>query len=232
MFWWLSGTKYGQIGPELTPLYDMQVGSLVRIRNTPDGGYDATSLELVFYTDLKTGTFLRQWTNPYTGEVIPIKHAPVGPATIRHTPAGEQIMPTELGGSKLEASSVNSPPLIVGDDVWIKHDATAAVLPRDGKGAPFRVNDWSTYLGKASEVMDVKTPFAAATVYLQEVTSWQRWMNMGDRAGSLTSRAVGRKVRAYAEMPETWRRLVADIDPDVAKDPVGVLDRPAAEFVR
>lgn len=232
LFWWIKGRKYAQIGTKLDPLYDMQVGSLVRVKNTADGGYDATSLEIVFYTDIATGSFLRQWKNPYTGETLEIKHAPIGPTTTRHTPAGDPIRPTELGGSKLEASSVNYPAIIEGEDVWINHHSTAAVFPRDGKGEPFRVNDWSTYLAKASDVMDVNKPYVSSSVHLQEVTSWGRWMNMGDRPGNLTSQGVGRKVKTYAEMPQVWRKLVEDIDPDVAKDPLAVLDRPTANFER
>jgi len=232
VFWWLKGTKYGQVGPELKPIFDMQVGSFMRTKNTPDGGYDVTSLELVFYTDLATGEFMREWTNPYNGKTLRINHGLVGPTTIHFTKSGDQVMPTEIGGAKLESVNVIGPPLIVGDDIWIKQDSTAAVMPADAKGAPFRVNDWSTYLGRIADLNNAAMPFAPATVYLQEATSWQRWMMMGDAPGGLTSRAVGRKVATYAEMPEAWRKLVADIDPDVAKDPHASLDRPSAKFER
>jgi hypothetical protein len=57
-------------------------------------------------------------------------------------------------------------------------------------------------------------------------------MNMGDRPGSLTSRLVGRKVRRYADLPESWRARLAQLAPDIAADPVAALDRPAAKFDR
>lgn len=232
VFWWIVARKFGQVGTKLDPLFDMQVGSLMRVKNAADGSYDVTSLEIVFYTDIDTGAFLREWKNPYTNEVLPMKHDPLGPTTTKHTPAGDPIRPTELGGSKLEARSLNSAPLVEGDDIWIKHESTATVFPRDGKGEPFRVNDWSTYHAKLSEVADAKTPFVSSTVHLQEVTSWSRWMNMAEKAGNQTSSGVGRKVKSYAEMPAVWRKLVEEIDPDVAKDPLGVLDRPTAKFER
>ncbi len=232
VFWWLNGTKYGQVGPELKPLFDMHVGAMMRVKNTPDGGYDVTSLEIVFYTDIKTGLFLRDWVNPYTGKTIPVKHSPVGPTLVHHDNKGDKVMPGDVGGSRLESTNVVGPALIIGEDVWIKDDYTAAVFPPDGKSAPFRVNDWSTYLGKVSDITNPAMPFAPASVYLQEATSWQRWMGMGDRQGGLTARAVGRKVARYDEMPGAWRTLVAEVDPEIAKDPMGALDRPQAAFTR
>ena len=232
VLWWLNGTKYGQVGPELKPLFDMHVGAILKVKNTPDGGYDVTSLEIVFYTDLKTGLFLREWVNPYTGKTISVKHSPLGPTRIHHDQNGDKVLPADVGGSKLESENVVGPPLIVGEDVWIKDDYTAAVFPADGKSATFRVNDWSTYLGKLADITNPAMAFAPASVYLQEATSWQRWMGMGDGPGGLTSRAVGRKVASYAEMPEAWRKLVAEIDPEIAKDPIGALERPQAAFTR
>ncbi len=232
VFWWIKARKYGQVGTKLDALFDMQVGSLVRVKNNSDGGYDATSLEIVFYTDLNTGAFLREWKNPYTGEVLAMKHDPLGPTTTKHNANGDPIRPTELGGSKLEATAVNMPALIEGDDIWLKHESTATVFPRDGKGEPFRVNDWSTYHAPVKAVMDAKISFVASTVHLQEVTSWSRWMNMADKPGNQTSSGVGKKVKTYAEMPAVWRKLVEEIDPDVARDPLVVLDRPTAQFER
>jgi Protein of unknown function (DUF1838) len=72
LFWWMYDTKIGQVGATLTPLYDMQVGSIIRVKNNADGSFAVTSLEDVFYTDITTGAYLRQWTNPYTGETVPV----------------------------------------------------------------------------------------------------------------------------------------------------------------
>jgi hypothetical protein len=230
VFWWIKARKFGQTGTRIDPLFDMQVGSLVRLKNLPNGGYSAISLELVFYTDIATGAFMREWKNPYTGATVPMHHAPLGPTTTEHTPSGSPIRPTEIGGSRLEATSINLPPVVEAGDVWVKHESTAAVFPRDGKGEPFRVNDWSTYHAPLRDVADAAQPFVSSTVAFQEVTSWSRWMNMADKPGNQTASGMGRKVKSYAEMPATWRKLVEEHDPDVAKDPLAVLDRPSAKF--
>jgi len=232
VFWWMVDTKIGQVEAKLTPLFDMQVGSIMRIKNNPDGSFSVTSLEDVFYTDSTTGEFLREWKNPYTGETVPVAHAPVGPTTITYRPDSTPILPKELGGSKLEGRSKIGPAIVVNDDVWVRGDSVATVTSPDPARKPFEVNDLSIYLGSLKEVSDPKVMVAAATVQSQQITGWRAWMKMGDLPGNFTSRGVGRKVARYEDMPAKWRALVAEIDPAIAADPVGALDKPAAKFDR
>ncbi|MDX2141771.1 MAG: DUF1838 family protein [Rhodospirillaceae bacterium] len=232
VFWWMVDTKIGQVETKLTPLFDMQVGSIMRIKTNPDGSFAVTSLEDVFYTDSATGEFLRQWKNPYTGETVPVAHAPVGPTTIVYRADGTPIMPKELGGSKLEGRSVVGPAIAVGDDVWVRGDSFATVTSPDPARPPFEVNDLSIYQGSLKEVSDPKVMVAAATVQSNQVTGWRAWMKMGDRPGNFMSRGVGRKVARYADMPPKWRALVAEIDPAIAADPLAALDQPPAKFDR
>jgi Protein of unknown function (DUF1838) len=232
LFWWMFDTKIGQVGATLTPLYDMQVGSIMRVKTNADGSFAVTSLEDVFYTDIATGAYLRQWTNPYTGETVPVAHAPVGPTTIVYRPDGTPVLPKELGGSRLEGSSRVGPAVVVNDDVWVRGDSIAKVYSPDPARKPFEVNDLSIFQGSTKEISNPKVMMAAASVQSQQVTGWRTWMKMGDRPGSMTSRAVGRKVATYAEMPQRWRDLVAEVDPDIAADPIGALDKPANKFDR
>jgi hypothetical protein len=71
-----------------------------------------------------------------------------------------------------------------------------------------------------------------ATVFFAEVTEWQRWMNMGDRPGNLTSRMTGRKVRRYEDLPASWRERLAKRAPKIAADPLAALDGKEAIFDR
>lgn len=232
LYWWLDGTKFGQVGAEIRPLFGMKVGTIARVRNQPDGTFTVTSLEIVFYTDLKTGAFLKEWTNPYTGAVIPVSHAPLGPTTMRHGKDGMPIRNTTLGGNRITARFDVQPLMIKGDDVWLAHDSTASVERDGGKSPPFLVNDWSTYFGKMSDLRDPSKPMGEATVYLQEATGWAKWMQMDGHPGNQVARAVGRKVKSYDEMPAAWRTLMAEIDPHIARDPIATLDTPEARFDR
>ncbi|MCU0759325.1 MAG: DUF1838 domain-containing protein [Steroidobacteraceae bacterium] len=231
IWWWLQGPKFGQVGTTLTPLFTLVVGTLMRIRHRADGGFDLTTLEMVFLADVDSGARLAAWRNPYTGETLPVKFDPLGPSTVSYRPDNSRVLPTEIGGARLEASARSSGPLVVGDDVFVRDESTARVFS-PGRTAPFEVNDISTYHGNLRELLDPKVTMARASVAFAEVTGWQRWMNMGERPGNLTSRSAGAKVADYGSMPENWRAMLAEVAPRIAADPVAALEGPAARFTR
>jgi len=231
VWWWLEGPKFGQVGTTLTPLFSMRVGTLQRVTPRADGGFDLTSLEMVFLADLDSGSRLTQWRNPYTGETIPVKFAPLGPSTVSYRPDNSRVLPSEIGGARLESSARTSAPLVVGDEVFVRDESTARVFT-PGRTTPFEVNDFSTYHGSLRNLTDPTVTMGAATVSFAEVTGWQRWMNMGERPGNLTSRSSGAKVASFEAMPATWRAMLAEVAPQIAADPVAALGGPAARFDR
>lgn len=231
LFWWLQGPKIGQVGTTLTPLYTSSIGTLQRVRHREDGGFDVTQLELIILCDLQTGEPLEQWRNPYTNESIPIRFSPVGPTVVRYRPDNSRVLPTEIGGTPLQATAIMHPPLIVGDDVFQRDESVARVFT-PGRATPFEVNDIAVYHGSLANLVNPAVTVGEATVFFAEVTGWQRWMNMGDRPGNLTSRLTGRKVRRYDDLPPRWREHLAAVAPKIAADPIAALDGPAARFDR
>ncbi|MFZ9478002.1 MAG: DUF1838 family protein [Steroidobacteraceae bacterium] len=231
LFWWLQGPKIGQVGTTLTPLYTSSIGTVQRVRHREDGGFDVTQLELIIICDLQTGEPLTQWRNPYTDEMIPIRFSPVGPTVVRYRADNSRVLPTEIGGTPLQATAIMHAPVIVGDDVFQRDESVARVFT-PGRATPFEVNDIAVYHGSLANLADPAVTVGEATVFFAEVTGWQRWMNMGDRAGNLTSRLTGRKVRRYAELPSRWREQLAAVAPKIAADPIAALDGAAARFDR
>ena len=231
LFWWLQGPKIGQVGTTLTPLYTSSIGTVQRVRHREDGGFDVTQLELIIICDLQTGEPLTQWRNPYTEEMIPIRFAPVGPTVVRYRADNSRVLPTEIGGTPLQATAVMHAPVIVGDDVFQRDESVARVFT-PGRATPFEVNDIAVYHGSLANLADPAVTVGEATVFFAEVTGWQRWMNMGDRPGNLTSRLTGRKVRRYTDLPLRWREQLAVVAPKIAADPIAALDGAAARFDR
>ena len=231
IFWWLQGPKYGQVGTTLTPLYQANVGTFQRIRYLDDGGFELTALEINLITDVNTGEPLNEWRNPYTGETLAARFNPMGPNTIRYRADNSRILPTEVGGARIESVVTLHPPMIVGDEYFQRDEAVAGVFPA-GRGIPFEVNDLAVYHGSVSNLADPAVTVGDATVFFAEVTGWQRWMNMGDRSGNLTSRMVGRKVARYEDLPAQWREQLAKRAPKIAADPIAALDGKEAIFDR
>lgn len=231
VFWWLQGVKYGQVGTTLTPLYTASIGTLQRVKHHADGSFEVAQLEMNVILDYATGQPLSAWRNPYTDEVLPVRMNPVGPTTTQYGADNVRVLPKEIGGTPIEATATLHPPLIVGDDVFQRDESVARVFT-PGRERPFEVNDISMYHGSLSNLADSRTKVGEATVFFAEVTGWQRWMNMGDRPGALTSRMVGRKVHRYEDLPADWRANLAKVAPRVAADPIAALEGEAAKFDR
>ncbi len=231
IFWWLQGPKIGVVDTTLTPLYTNSVGTIQRIRQLEDGGLEMTMLEMVLLFDVETGEPLETWRNPYTGEELPVRFRPAGPLKVQYRPDNSRILPTDIGGTPLEASAKSHPPLIVNDDVFVQDESVARVFT-PGRERPFQVNDIAVYHGSLRNLADPAVTMGEATVFFGEITDWQRWMNMGERPGTLTSRSVGRKCSRWEDLPEGWRQRLAEVAPDIADDPIGALDEPAPQFER
>jgi hypothetical protein len=228
VFWWIRGPSFGQVGAELTPLYELHSGSMHRVTQRADGGFDVLQLEMTFRMDLDTGLPLKTLRNPYTGESIAIEFNPVGPTLVRYSREGVPVVPTEMGGSKLQFEFVPSQPFVIGDTIYYRRRTKSRVIT---VGAADRViNDISTFSASARDALDPKLTWVDAKLQSTDVTGWPRWLKMGDRPGGVTLRGVGGKVRRFADMPSDWIAALRALRPDIAADPVAALDRPQAAY--
>ena len=231
IYWWIRATKYGLVDSELIPLYQMEIASFFKVIATDDDSFTTKSLEIVYSTNVETGELLEEWTNPYTKEVVPVHHTPIGPSTIRYTVEGQEL-PTELPGATLESSKEFGPLWFEGDAVWLRDDATALVTQLDGKSKPFRVYDWSTYSSPIAAVEDPGSPSAPCNNSFTAISDWQRWMAMEDQPGNLVSRGFGQKVSQFEQLPTAFRTLLRQAHPAIAEDPIKALDLPPFRFER
>ena len=231
-FWWLRGTKFGVIDSRVTPLYNMEIASIFRCKAGAGDEFSVTSLELVYNTDLKTGQPLAQWRNPYTDETVAMRPAdPVGPVTVPYRASGPEL-PTSLPGASLRHEH-HSEFLDGGGDTQILRDESVAVVTRLGTQAPdFIVNDLSTYQASKRDLANKRLLAPPASVAFTAVSNWQLWMKMGERPGSLLSRAVGGKAARLADCPKSYVNLLARFQPEILRDPAAALLRPAAKFER
>jgi hypothetical protein len=228
VFWWIRGPSFGQVGADLTPLYELNFGTVQRVTQRADGGFDVVQLEMAFRTDLETGQPLKTLRNPYTGDSIGIEFTPVGPTKVSYSPANVPAVPSELGGSKLQFESIPAHPFVIGDTIYYRHRARTRVITA---GAADRIiNDISTISGPARAALDPRVSWVDAKLQSSDVTGWPRWMKMGDRPGGATLRGVGGKVRKFSDMPADWLAMLQAARPDIAADPVAALDRPQAVY--
>lgn len=230
VLWWFEGMKYGQRNASFRPLYGVETCNWNRVKQLPDGGFSVTVLECAFYTDPASGEVLRRFLNPYTGRMVEIPYAAVGPATAQYAPNSDLIPFSEIGGSKITMKTTNGPVTILDDTLWLRTSNDFQLMSKAG-GSVRQVNEWATYVARASEVANRGVKCVYPTVDLVEVTTWPRWLEMADQPGALMGQISGRKMRRFEEMPEGFRRRLAEVFPAIAKDPLAALDRPQAELV-
>ena len=221
VIWSILGMKYGRLGNELTELWNTNTIGFSRISYPEQGGYRVDTLEVVFYTDLVSGERLDTWFNPYTSrDVEVIVPAPVA-VTSFHGEAGPSER-TAPGGIRI-AESVQ-PAHTIGGDTWVQVEKRVSVTPEQASAPAFSSTEFIDYRGRMDE-LDSEEPRVAATLHLEIVSDWLPWMEMGDRAGGLYTRARGTKLYSMEYLPASSRLLLERHYPDIARDPFGYMSR-------
>jgi len=228
-FWWMRAVKYGLVDSQLTPLFGMEIGNFARARTTGPDAFTVTSLEMVFFTDLATGARVTEITNPYTGERIPRGDSLVGPAEVGYSLDGPRY-PTGLPGVKFDIEPSHGIFAAEGDDVWLRDDSFTRVTPVAAGAPRFLVTDWTTFHCSRAALAEPAAPSVAATVDFNSVSSWIDWLKMGDRPGSMVTRAVGSKYARLEDMPARFLAILRERQPALAQDPAAALDRPPFSF--
>jgi len=224
-FWWMRGTRYGVVDAEATPFWDMYVGTWFKTRDREDGNYEVIMGAANFYTPPGETTLLETFSNPYTGRDVKLNYKEPKPWTTVMAPGVGSAFAPAMPNMKTTSGNAAGPGWIEGEDVAIRGDMFMYAEPLDAQAGPppFRVNDWSTYVGKLSELADPALKSAPCVQYFTDILTWPQWLEMGAQPGSYVSRCFGRKVADYAQMPATWRKLFEAAFPAVAKDPASIL---------
>jgi hypothetical protein len=234
-YWHLTATRYGLVGSELIPFWEMHIGRFFTVQDLPGGDYAVNQMGVAFYTDLDTGAYLRKFTNPITKQVVdipygrakPNRYAPPQVRRPEYEPLGALVSRSpnaESPTDKLIPTGALGPAWIQGEDVWVQQDHLLTLPPAQGSATGTRINDLTTYFGALREVADPSIKMPRAGHAFTDINDWPPWLGMGSaQPGVYYSRGIGYKAFSYAEMPETWRRLFEQEYPEIARDPIKAL---------
>ncbi len=223
-FWWLDGTRYGIVDDELTPFWQMHVGSFFKVRDLAEGEYEVTNMSIAFYTDVNTGEFIKKLINPLTGKEVEIVYYPPNPPKPTRIVYNESGRAEKAGDSAPGFADIGAtgPAWIEGDQVWVRGDHSLR-RPATATSRGMKVNDMPTFFGSVRDVADPAVKMPLAGQMFSDANTWSGFLGMEDRPGVWYSRCLGRKVASYADMPALWRRLMAQEHPDIASDPAKAL---------
>ena len=225
VFWYFRGRNYAQQGANLIPICELVFGAIILVTPNSDGTLDVVQYELGFRSPLGSGKRSDTLLNPITGEMIDLPFAPVGPTHIKYDTNNTLELPEKIGGSTFSLEHVPEVFYRVGNTVSFQTHSRAIV---ETPGQSTRV--LSIISSPESEALDPDVNFASAVAYGGDVTDYARWLKMPTGAGTQTLRSVGEKVDRYSDMPEDWRAMLAEADPEMAADPIAGLSREAETY--
>jgi hypothetical protein len=220
-FWWLRGTRYGLLDAVLTPFWEMHLGKFFTVRDLDGGNYEVTTVSTAFYTDLKTGAFIKTFLNPFTDKTITIGYFAPKPSKVIFGADG--MHPAASGPlASLKSTGTLGETLVEGDRIVLRADHILSGAVSGYKGT-VEVNDLTTYFGSLRDVLNPRIKSAPAAQTFSDINTWPAWLEMGDHPGNYYSRVYGEKVFTYNAMPKFWRDMMAQEYPDIAKDPAAAL---------
>jgi hypothetical protein len=212
----VSGRYYGVIDSEMTPLYGVVGATFARYRPRADGGYDAATYEIAYFTDLETGAALNKWANPYTGEIVDVPETASPPSTLVITPDLHIDLAKSFPGMTDDDRVVSSQ--VAAPDVWITEETKAAMVA-PGAAKPFHYGEIVTLHADLSAFASSDTPRVPCQTAYTSVVSWRPWLKMGTRSGHLLGNGSGRYGATLDQLPPAWLEAVSQRRPGVLKDP-------------
>lgn len=223
LFSWIKGPYMASIGGDLIPVYSLNLGAIQRVTQNADGGFDLIDLEISFRVDAQTGERLKTLRNPITGETVPVGGRGPIPTHLKVSAENEVIIPEVPGQPKFEHDHLPVSFFPLGRTEFAMRDRShARVTAPDGSVS--LLNEVSTITGPRDLVLDPRTTTIEARVQSNDVRSWPAWLKMGDRPGSLALFANGGKVSRFADLPDDWHAMLKRHYPQIAADPIAVLD--------
>ena len=190
----VQGVRPGEGVRDLVGFTMMSCAKLLPLEDMSNGtGYRKVLREIGFYTDLKSGEIIEEWTNPYLNErmkVVPIANDP-----FNHTITQFRPMPPSYGGINRAAP----PPKVPLMFDWTRRGGTLNMMswinlfypsslqpakwPREN-GNPFnQVTEMFLYNIDWAEMQDPRRTSVEYHGVWSRTTPWLPWMLMGPTPG-------------------------------------------------
>jgi hypothetical protein len=220
---WTKGVLSGIADEETTQLLGVSQQIYSRHVRQPDGSFEVVYLELVYFTDLKTGVAEEIWRNPYTGRDVTVPRQILGPVRFKlGTDFRVVNQPYAMDGIR---NSHWLEPVSAGpDEVAFDERIESYVPPMTEGGASMTFHEVFSFRAPRAAVMDSQAAHVPSSVYKINVISWRNWMDMAGHDGVTLSHGAGHVITDYAKLPADLAAKNAEHFPDVIEDIEGYLE--------
>lgn len=218
---YVSGSYFGVVDAEMTPLWDVVGATFARYRKQPDGSYEGVTGEIAHFLDPRTGEAPGRFMNPYTGKWIIDPRRNMPPSRITILPSLDLKVPDLLPGTRFD-HRINTPQ-VRGNDVWITEVTRVGMPGPVGKKA-FHYNEMITMHARLDDLIHTDLPRVPCSTAFTNVVDWRPWMEMEGHPGHLTAIGSGRYGVSISELPQGWIEATRKQFPAILDNPGSLLD--------
>ena len=210
--WHYNGTLYFQKGSEQPiPMIKIEGMESYKVILQEDGSYEILGNMLTFFRDLDSGKMIREFTNPFTGEVNTIL------PNIRRASLGRGLNISTMGVRPTAfIEKMPDDPLILDwtfgpKTIWL-HNQTASP---PGLSAPRMQR--MTMFAPIEEFLD-KEALSLSTMFTATVLMpWLPWMDMNNVEGHTLWHASGVKLDSIDQLPEEYYKRMMEEHPELSR---------------
>jgi hypothetical protein len=221
---WVTGTRYAVIDHKAIPMMGLLAATFTQYRQSRPDTYEAKSLEVAYFIDLKTRKLIETWRNPFTDQDVDVPKIHMGPSQFTITADGLQLQRAAGEAVGMEFNHQFKPAVVRGDDVWITEVIDVSGSPGGKDAQPFVYNEMSTYHASLSDLADPGQATVPTGVTFHGLVTFRPWMGFGDMPGHTTAHGDGTRADSIADLPKYYVELTREFHPDVLDDPLAVLN--------
>lgn len=166
---------------------------------------------------------LDHFANPYNGKTVAVPITKLGPSNSILTKDARIVAPNFPSGATQDSGY--APPVVVGDDVWLRQHAFIK-FPASPGVRSFSYSEFTLAHARLSDLADSAAPHVSTTTTTNIVTSWRPWLEMGDAPGHMMlAGGVGHMSNGLDGMPANYVALGHKLYPEIFADPAAFLTR-------
>ncbi len=218
---YISGSYFGVVGSEVTPLWDVVGATFTRFRKRADGSFAVASGEIAHFLDPQTGEAPGAFVIPYTGKTVRDSRSNLPPNQIILRPTLHLEVPRLPPGTVLEHDIRQ--PEVRGNDVWFT-EVTRTAMPSPQKREPFRYSEMVTMHARLSDLEQPGQARVPCEASFTNVVAWRPWMEMGDHPGHLMAIGSGRFGVPMDLLPARWTKATREKWPHILDDPAALIE--------
>ena len=173
-------------------------------------GFRMFSREVMLFLDPATNQILKQWKNPWSGELVKVFHVANDPANSR------PIYPSKLGFE----GKVCHGKVLLSYQIPLFYANPLLDIKGGNKMQNYHALEMFDFFLSENDLTDQTSP-RVSNIFIawNRIAQWEPWMQMGDQRGELIFDAAGMRVNEFSELSTTLRNEIQKNYPNFQAPP-------------